>query len=136
MDYLVKTTNFPAPVAPQGRNKNCLAAIAKSLFATVAVTMGLMSSGSAVSAANPASYAIAGDHGGTDLRDRLLKLGNLRKASQSVAVGKTLCYSACSPVQELSNSCVFAETAHDISQGGRRLSLGRQVFYASLIAQH
>ena len=139
MDYLVKTTNFAAPVDHKGRDKNCLGALTKTLFATVAVTVALLSSGSTAHAANAASSAVAGNPADGYLRDRLLKLGNLRSSPQPVTTGTNLCYSTCSPSQTLSNTCVSADAlrdAHDRSNNTPRLSLGKHGFYASLIAQN
>jgi hypothetical protein len=136
MDYLVKTTNFAAAVEHKGRDMNCLCALTKTLFATLAVTAALLSSGSTATAANAASSALAGNPADGFLRDRLLKLGNSPLATTT---GTNLCSSSCSPSQALSNTCVSADAPRDAQNRVNitaRLSMGKHGFYASLMAQN
>ncbi len=136
MDYLVKTTNFAAPVDHKGSDTICLGALTKTLFATLAVTVALLSSGSTATAANAASSALAGNPADGYLRDRLLKLGNSQLA---MTAGTNLCYSSCSPSQALSNTCVSADALRDAQDRAKttpRISMGKHGFYASLMAQN
>jgi hypothetical protein len=136
MDYLVKATNFAAAVGHKGRDLNCLGALTKTLVATLAVTVALLSSGSTATAANAASSELAGTPADGFLRDRLLKLGN---SQHTMTTGTKLCYSSCSPSQALSNTCVSADALRDPQirvNSTPRLSVGTHGLYASLMAQN
>jgi hypothetical protein len=110
-------------------------------LAAVAVVMGLTGWAPAVWAQDPVSlppYVVGNDRGGV-IKDRLRELYNLRQSGQPVQIRGAICYSTCTMLLGLPNTCISPQTSfgfHGPSLNGRRLPPDRFEYLSRVIAHY
>jgi hypothetical protein len=125
-----------AKTGTAGRLKAGFGALTRTLVATAAITMGLFTSAETAFAAGQAPYVVGNDRGGF-VRDRLIELRNLRSSGRPVEIRGRVCYSTCTMLLGLPNTCISPNTTfgfHGPSKSGRRLSPEKFDFYSRIIA--
>lgn len=121
--------------APFGRG---LGALTRVLAATAALTLSLGVFSSPAKAAASQPYVVGNDRGGF-VRDRLIELRNLRASGRRVEIRGNICYSTCTMLLGLPNTCISPNTKfgfHGPSKSGQRLSPAKFDFYSRVIAEH
>lgn len=112
--------------------------VGKSLLAALAVATTLGLGGMDARAADQSAYVVQNDRGGF-IRDRLVELRNLRTSGRRVEIRGQICYSTCTMLLGLPNTCISPDTQfgfHGPSKNGRRLSPDRFEYYTRVIAQY
>ncbi|PCJ04786.1 MAG: hypothetical protein COB16_17480 [Rhodobacteraceae bacterium] len=111
--------------------------IGKTLLAALAVTIGLSGiNGQAFASLQP--YVVHNDRGGF-VRDRLREIRNLRASGQPVEIRGAVCYSTCTMLLGLPQTCISPKTVfgfHGPSRSGRRLPPEDFEYYSQVIAQY
>ncbi|OIQ46004.1 MAG: hypothetical protein BM558_01460 [Roseobacter sp. MedPE-SW] len=110
--------------------------LAKALVTAAAVTVALFSTTSSVTAAGQAPYVVGSDRGGF-VRDRLIELRDLRSSGRRVEIRGRVCYSTCTMLLGLPNTCISPRTTfgfHGPSRSGQRLSAEKFDHYSRIIA--
>ena len=110
--------------------------LAKAIVTAAAVTMALFSTTSSATAAGQAPYVVGSDRGGF-VRDRLIELRELRSSGRRVEIRGRVCYSTCTMLLGLPNTCISPRTTfgfHGPSKSGQRLSAEKFDHYSRIIA--
>ncbi|MFT6458562.1 hypothetical protein [Pseudophaeobacter arcticus] len=110
--------------------------LTKALATTAAIAMALVTGTDTAFAAGQAPYVVGNDRGGF-VRDRLIELRNLRSSGRPVEIRGRVCYSTCTMLLGLPNTCISPNTTfgfHGPSRSGRRLSPEKFDFYSRIIA--
>ena len=112
--------------------------VGKSMVTALAVTTSLGIGGLDARAAGQSAYVVQNDRGGF-IRDRLIQLRNLRASGRRVEIRGRICYSTCTMLLGLPNTCISPDTQfgfHGPSKNGRRLAPDRFEYYSRVIAQY
>lgn len=110
----------------------------KSALAALAVAAMIFSGSNMTAAAGQSAYVVQNDRGGF-IRDRLVELRNLRSSGRRVEIRGQICYSTCTMLLGLPNTCISPNTQfgfHGPSRNGRRLDADRFDYYSRVIAQY
>ncbi len=109
----------------------------KTMLAALAVTIGLSGiSSQAYASLQP--YVVRNDRGGF-VRDRLIEMRNLRASGQPVEIRGAVCYSTCTMLLGLPQTCISPSTVfgfHGPSHSGRQLEPEKFEYYSQVIAQY
>lgn len=84
------------------------------------------------------AYVVGNDRGGF-LRDRLIELRNLRASGRRVEIRGRICYSTCTMLLGLPQTCISPDTTfgfHGPSKSGNRLSPERFEYFSRVISQY
>ncbi len=138
MEGLARHAVFVAASRKMHRFRTRLATCTKAVMMTAALTLSLVTLGTAVTAAGSQPYVVGNDRGGF-VRDRLIEIRNLRSSGRRVEIRGRICYSTCTMLLGLPNTCVSPNTKfgfHGPSRGGQRLSAEKFDFYSRVIAKH
>ncbi len=136
MEHVAKKTAFPLRTAPI---TGLLSKVGRSIAAAAVISATCLSaSSSPVNAAAARVYVVQNDRGGY-ISDRLRELRNLEASGRRVEIRGQICYSTCTMLLGLPNTCVSPHTQfgfHGPSKNGQRLSPDRFDFYSRVIAQY
>ena len=83
-------------------------------------------------------FVVGNDRGGS-IKERLYQLHKLRSTGQRVEIRGRICYSTCTMLLGLPETCVLPETQfgfHGPSLNGRRLAPDRFEYFSRVIAQY
>jgi len=109
----------------------------KVLLTAMAVTIGLSGiSSQAYASLQP--YVVRNDRGGF-VKDRLIEMRNLRSSGQPVEIRGAVCYSTCTMLLGLPQTCISPNTVfgfHGPSRSGQRLAPEKFEYYSQVIAQY
>lgn len=109
----------------------------KTILAALAVAIGLAGlSGQAY--AGPHPYVVHNDRGGS-VKDRLREMRDLRASGQPVEIRGTVCFSTCTMLLGLPQTCISPKTVfgfHGPSRDGRRLKAQEFEYYSQVISQY
>ncbi|WP_158979967.1 hypothetical protein [Parasedimentitalea maritima] len=126
--------SLKAVASNKGRGKRTLRS---TLPTALALVMGLAGAENrAYASVQP--YVIDNDRGGT-VRDRLREIDTLRTTGQPVEIRGQICYSTCTMLLGLPQTCVSPGTVfgfHGPSRSGKRLKPEEFEYYSQLIAEH
>ena len=120
-----------------GRLFGQLTSAGKPYLTALAVVIGLSTIGFQAQASVPA-YVVNNDRGGT-IRDRLRQIDTLRSTGQPIEIRGEICYSTCTMLLGLPQTCISPGTVfgfHGPSRSGRQLRSDEFEHYSQLIAQH
>jgi hypothetical protein len=84
------------------------------------------------------AFVVGNDRGGF-IRDRLRELSNLRKSGRRVEIRGNICYSTCTMLLGLPQTCISPETTfgfHGPSKMGKRLDAKDFDYFSKVIAQY
>ncbi|TMV05648.1 hypothetical protein FGK63_16535 [Ruegeria sediminis] len=110
-----------------------------SAIAAVVLALGIGGTGQ-VSAENtsPAPHVVGNDRGGS-IKARLFQIRRLRASGQRVEIRGKFCFSTCTMLLGLPNTCILPETQfgfHGPSLNGRRLAPDRFEYFSRVISQY
>lgn len=134
---------YPEQVAlrPQRSIASQTAGLKRVIF-TTALVAGLFMAGINGAEAGGAStgnaYVVGNDRGGF-IRDRLIELRNLRASGRRVEIRGNICYSTCTMLLGLPQTCISPDTTfgfHGPSKLGRRLPPDRFEYFSRVISQY
>ncbi|WP_417702448.1 hypothetical protein [Pseudophaeobacter sp.] len=109
---------------------------AVATLALIALTLFIPAGSTAATGQSP--YIVRNDRGGF-LRERLIELRELRASGRQVEIRGRVCYSTCTLLLSLPNTCISPRTQfgfHGPSEGGHPLSPEKFDYYSRIIAQH
>lgn len=136
MSDLAKREVFTAKSGAAGRIMAGFGALSKTLATTAVLTMGLCTLPQTASAAGQTPYVVANDWGGS-IRDRLIELRDLRSSGRPVEIRGHICFSSCTMLLGLPNTCISPNTTfgfHGPSRSGQPLSPEQFDKYSRIIA--
>ncbi|WP_127749880.1 hypothetical protein [Parasedimentitalea marina] len=118
-------------------NLERLKSTGKSILSAFVITIGLLGmSSQAYASLQP--YVVGNDRGGF-IRDRLIEMRNLRASGQPVEIRGAVCYSTCTMLLGLPQTCISPNTVfgfHGPSKNGRKMAPDRYEYYSQVIAQY
>ncbi len=124
------------PAKRADRIKAVFGTLSKTLATTTAVTMALFFVTETAFAAGQTPYVVGNDRGGY-VRDRLIELNNLRSSGRPVEIRGRICFSTCTMLLGLPNTCVSPNTTfgfHGPSKSGHPLPADEFDRYSRIIA--
>ena len=87
---------------------------------------------------SPDVYVVNNDRGGS-IRDRLIELRNLRASGQRVEIRGEICFSTCTMLLGLPQTCISPNTTfgfHGPSKSGKQLKPDRFEYFSRVISQY
>lgn len=138
MDHLADKDVSSRNASKIGRAAALLRNSVRTLAMSAVIGASLLSSGAEVQAAVPAPYIVNNDRGGF-ITDRLVELRNLRASGRRVEIRGRICYSTCTMLLGLPNTCISPDTQfgfHGPSKSGRRLAPDRFDHWSRVMAQY
>lgn len=138
MDFKTAIAHSPKPACRTGNLSAALLKGGKALLSALIIVGTLGFDTTDARAASQSSYVVQNDRGGL-IRDRLVELRNLRASGQRVEIRGQICYSTCTILLGLPNTCISPETQfgfHGPSKNGRQLAPDRFEYYSRVIAQY
>ncbi|MCD9149613.1 hypothetical protein [Pseudophaeobacter flagellatus] len=133
--------NAAIPAAKSGPTrgiKTYLLNLGEAIATLALVALTLLSPAEPAAATGQPPYVVRDDRGGF-LRERLIELRELRASGRQVEIRGRVCYSTCTLLLSLPNTCISPRTQfgfHGPSESGHPLSPEKFDYYSHIIAQH
>lgn len=138
MGHVVERGTTPPKISKTAWVTGLLPKMAKVLVTAAIVGGTVLSTSAELHAAAGRPYIVNNDRGGF-ISDRLRELRNLEASGRRVEIRGQICYSTCTMLLGLPNTCISPHTQfgfHGPSKSGRRLAPERFDFYSRVIAQY